>query len=229
MLDPNLLRNEPDAVAEKLARRGFKLDVDKLGALEERRKVLQVKTENLQAERNSRSKSIGQAKARGEDIEPLRLEVNKLGEELDAAKAELDALQAEIRDIALTIPNLPADEVPVGKDENDNVEVSRWGTPREFDFEVRDHVTLGEMHSGLDFAAAVKLTGSRFVVMKGQIARMHRALSQFMLDLHTDSMATVRTMFRTWLTRTRCTVRVNCRNLLRSVPYSSAGRRSRHQ
>lgn len=182
MLDPNLLRNEPDAVAEKLARRGFKLDVDKLGALEERRKVLQVKTENLQAERNSRSKSIGQAKARGEDIEPLRLEVNKLGEELDAAKAELDALQAEIRDIALTIPNLPADEVPVGKDENDNVEVSRWGTPREFDFEVRDHVTLGEMHSGLDFAAAVKLTGSRFVVMKGQIARMHRALSQFMLD-----------------------------------------------
>ncbi|MBL3468128.1 serine--tRNA ligase, partial [Klebsiella pneumoniae] len=92
------------------------------------------------------------AKARGEDIEPLRLEVNKLGEELDAAKAELDALQAEIRDIALTIPNLPADEVPVGKDENDNVEVSRWGTPREFDFEVRDHVTLGEMHSGLDFA-----------------------------------------------------------------------------
>lgn len=176
MLDPNLLRNEPDAVAEKLARRGFKLDVDKLGALEERRKVLQVKTENLQAERNSRSKSIGQAKARGEDIEPLRLEVNKLGEELDAAKAELDALQAEIRDIALTIPNLPADEVPVGKDENDNVEVSRWGTPREFDFEVRDHVTLGEMHSGLDFAAAVKLTGSRFVVMKGQIARMHRAI-----------------------------------------------------
>ena len=150
MLDPNLLRNEPDAVAEKLARRGFKLDVDKLGALEERRKVLQVKTENLQAERNSRSKSIGQAKARGEDIEPLRLEVNKLGEELDAAKAELDALQAEIRDIALTIPNLPADEVPVGKDENDNVEVSRWGTPREFDFEIKDHVDLGEP-LGLDF------------------------------------------------------------------------------
>lgn len=127
MLDPNLLRNEPDAVAEKLARRGFKLDVDKLRALEERRKVLQVNTENLQAERNSRSKSISGA-ARGEDIEPLRLEVNKLGEELDAAKAELDVLQAEIRDIALTIPNLPADEVPVGKDENDNVEVSRWGT-----------------------------------------------------------------------------------------------------
>ncbi|UJD94128.1 serine--tRNA ligase [Lelliottia amnigena] len=186
MLDPNLLRNEPDAVAEKLARRGFKLDVDKLRALEERRKVLQVQTENLQAERNSRSKSIGQAKARGEDIEPLRLEVNKLGEELDQAKAELELLLAEIRDIALAIPNTPDDSVPVGKDENDNVEVKRWGTPREFDFEVRDHVTLGEMHSGLDFAAAVKLTGARFVVMKGQIAHLHRALAQFMLDLHTE-------------------------------------------
>ncbi len=130
MLNPNLLRNEPDAVAEKLARRGFKLDVDKLGALEERRKVLQVKTENLQAERNSRSKSIRQAKARGEDIEPLRLEVNKLGEELDAAKAELDALQAEIRDIALTIPNLPADEVPVGKDGEMTTLKSAAGAPR---------------------------------------------------------------------------------------------------
>jgi seryl-tRNA synthetase len=112
--------------------------------------------------------------------------VNKLGEELDQAKAELDVLQAEIRDIALAIPNIPDDSVPVGKDENDNVEVKRWGTPREFDFEVRDHVTLGEMHAGLDFAAAVKLTGSRFVVMKGQIAHLHRALAQFMLDLHTE-------------------------------------------
>lgn len=186
MLDPNLLRTEPDAVAEKLARRGFKLDVDKLRALEERRKVLQVNTENLQAERNSRSKSIGQAKARGEDIEPLRLEVNKLGEELDAAKAELDALLVEIRDIALTLPNIPDDCVPMGKDDSENVEISRWGEPRKFEFEVRDHVTLGEMAKGLDFASAVKLTGSRFVVMQGQIARMHRALSQFMLDLHSE-------------------------------------------
>ncbi|MDO1742092.1 serine--tRNA ligase, partial [Escherichia coli] len=121
-----------------------------------------------------------------EDIEPLRLEVNKLGDELDQAHAELDVLQAEIRDIALAIPNIPDDSVPVGKDENDNVEVKRWGTPRELDFEVRDHVTLGEMHAGLDFAAAVKLTGSRFVVMKGQIAHLHRALAQFMLDLHTE-------------------------------------------
>ncbi|MCT4710229.1 serine--tRNA ligase [Enterobacteriaceae bacterium H11S18] len=186
MLDPNLLRTEPDAVAEKLARRGFKLDVETLRSLEERRKVLQVNTENLQAERNSRSKSIGQAKARGEDIEPLRLEVNKLGEELDAAKTELDALLAEIRDIALTLPNIPDDCVPLGKDDSENVEISRWGEPRKFDFEIRDHVTLGEMAKGLDFAAAVKLTGSRFVVMQGQIARLHRALSQFMLDLHTE-------------------------------------------
>ncbi|WBM69407.1 serine--tRNA ligase [Buttiauxella sp. WJP83] len=186
MLDPNLLRTEPDAVAEKLARRGFKLDVETLRSLEERRKVLQVKTENLQAERNSRSKSIGQAKARGEDIEPLRLQVNQLGEDLDAAKTELDALLAEIRDISLTLPNIPDDCVPMGKDDSENVEVSRWGEPRKFDFEVRDHVTLGEMAKGLDFASAVKLTGSRFVVMQGQIARMHRALSQFMLDLHTE-------------------------------------------
>ncbi|WP_380181405.1 serine--tRNA ligase [Kalamiella sp. sgz302252] len=186
MLDPNLLRNEPDAVAEKLARRGYKLDVDTLRSQEERRKVLQVETETLQAERNSRSKSIGQAKARGEDIEPLRQEVNALGERLDAAKAELDTLQNEIRDIALAIPNIPVDEVPLGKDDSENQEVSRWGEPRKFDFAVRDHVELGEMAAGLDFAVAAKLTGSRFVVMKGQIALMHRALSQFMLDLHTE-------------------------------------------
>ncbi|MBS0847791.1 serine--tRNA ligase [Citrobacter sp. JGM124] len=186
MLDPNLLRTEPDAVAEKLARRGFKLDVEKLRALEERRKVLQVKTENLQAERNSQSKSIGQAKARGEDIEPLRVQVNQLGEELDAAKADLDALLAEIRDIALTLPNIPDDCVPSGKDDSENLEVSRWGEPRTFDFDIRDHVSLGELSDGLDFASAVKLTGARFVVMKGQMARLHRALSQFMLDLHTE-------------------------------------------
>ena len=186
MLDPNLLRTEPDAVAEKLARRGFKLDVDKLRALEERRKVLQVQTENLQAERNSRSKSIGQAKARGEDIEPLRLEVNKLGEQLDAAKSELETLLAEIRDIALAIPNIPHDDVPVGRDENDNVEVSRWGTPRQFDFEVKDHVDVGETLGLIDFGAAAKISGARFSLLKGGIARLHRALSQFMLDVHTS-------------------------------------------
>ncbi|OFC63715.1 serine--tRNA ligase [Candidatus Erwinia dacicola] len=186
MLDPNLLRNEPDAVAEKLARRGYKLDVDTLSAHEERRKVLQVETENLQAERNSRSKSIGQAKARGEDIEPLRQEMSALGERLDAAKAELEKLLTSINDFALAIPNIPADVVPLGKDNSQNQEISRWGKPRKFDFAVRDHVELGEMAAGLDFVAAVKLTGSRFIVMRGQIALMHRALSQFMLDLHTE-------------------------------------------
>lgn len=186
MLDPNLLRTELDAVAEKLARRGFTLDVEKLRELEERRKVLQVETESLQAERNSRSKSIGAAKARGEDIEPLRQEVNQLGEKLDAAKLALDKLQQEIRDIALSIPNMPDDAVPDGKDDSDNVEVARWGEPRQYDFEVKDHVSLGELAGGLDFPAAVKLTGARFVVMKGQIARLHRALAQFMLDLHTE-------------------------------------------
>lgn len=185
MLDPNLLRNELDVVAEKLARRGFKLDVDTLNALEEKRKVLQVKTENLQAERNARSKAIGLAKSRGEDIQPLLDEVASMGSELDAAKVELDQLQEELRGIALSIPNIPSDEVPTGKDENDNQEVRRWGTARQYDFDVRDHVDLGEMAGGMDFAAAVKLTGARFVVLKGQIAKLHRALTQFMLDLHT--------------------------------------------
>ncbi|MDC9588455.1 serine--tRNA ligase [Xenorhabdus sp. XENO-10] len=186
MLDPNILRNELDAVAEKLARRGYTLDVEMLRKQEERRKVLQVETETLQAERNSRSKAIGAAKARGEDIEPLRQEVNQLGEKLDSAKAELETLQAEIRSIALSMPNIPDDSSPDGKDDSDNLEISRWGEPRQYDFEVKDHVSLGELAGGLDFAAAVKLTGSRFVVMKGQIARLHRAISQFMLDLHTE-------------------------------------------
>ena len=186
MLDPNLLRTELDAVAEKLARRGFTLDVEKLRELEERRKVLQVETESLQAERNSRSKTIGAAKARGEDIESLRLEVNQLGESLDLAKSELDKLQNDIRDISLSIPNIPDDCVPDGKDDSENVEISRWGEPATYDFEVKDHVSLGELSGGLDFASAAKLTGARFVVMKGQIARLHRALAQFMLDLHTE-------------------------------------------
>ncbi|MWN32554.1 MULTISPECIES: serine--tRNA ligase [unclassified Gilliamella] len=186
MLDPNLLRNELDLVAKKLARRGFKLDVETIRHLEEKRKVLQVETENLQAERNARSKAIGEAKARGEDITAVREEVNKLGEKLNSAKAELDILLNKIKDIASTIPNMPDDSVPDGKDENDNVEVSRFGTPRTFDFPIQDHVALGERFGGLDFAAGVKLTGARFVVMKSQIARLHRAITQFMLDLHTE-------------------------------------------
>lgn len=186
MLDPNLLRNELDVVAEKLARRGFILDVDMLRKLEQERKDLQIKTESLQAERNSRSKTIGAAKARGEDVEALRKQVNQLGEELDSAKNKLTQIQDDIRNIALSLPNLPDDSVPDGNDETDNVEISRWGEPRQYDFTIKDHVALGELTDGLDFSAAVKITGSRFVVMKGQIARLHRALAQFMLDLHTE-------------------------------------------
>ncbi|WOA51816.1 serine--tRNA ligase [Dickeya solani] len=187
MLDPNLLRNELDAVAEKLlARRNFKLDVEALRTLEERRKVLQVETENLQAERNSRSKEIGAAKSRGEDIEPLRRDVNELGEKLDAAKAELQQVLNHIETISLTIPNMPDDCVPLGKDDSENQEVLRWGEPRQFDFPVRDHMDLGELTGGLSMALGVKLTGARFSVMKGPVARLHRALAQFMLDLHTS-------------------------------------------
>ncbi|OOR99085.1 serine--tRNA ligase [Canicola haemoglobinophilus] len=187
MIDPNLLRNNLSEVAEKLkVRRGFILDVEQFSKLEEQRKTLQVKTETLQAERNTRSKAIGAAKARGEDISSLLTEVDNMGAELDTAKDELANVLAEINQLALTIPNIPADEVPLGKDDSENKEILRWGTPREFDFEVKDHVTLGETLAGLDFAAGVKLSGARFAVMKGQIARMHRALSQFMLDLHTE-------------------------------------------
>ncbi|HDR1101330.1 serine--tRNA ligase [Pasteurella multocida] len=187
MIDPNLLRNNLEEVAEKLkVKRNFVLDVALLSELEEQRKSLQVKTESLQAERNARSKNIGQAKARGEDISALLNEVEHMGIELSTTKAHLDEVLAEINQIVLAIPNLPADEVPLGKDESENLEVFRWGTPKTFDFDVKDHVSLGESLKGLDFAAGVKLSGSRFVVMKGQIAKLHRALSQFMLDLHTE-------------------------------------------
>ena len=187
MIDPNLLRNNLAEVAEKLKiKRGFILDVDNITQLEEKRKALQIKTETLQAERNARSKAIGAAKARGEDIAPLLAEVDHMGEELEMGKVELEKVQNALNDIALNIPNIPADEVPLGKDDTENLEVSRWGEPRKFDFEVKDHVALGENLQGLDFASAVKLTGSRFVVMKGQIAKLHRAIAQFMLDLHTE-------------------------------------------
>ncbi|KHT62247.1 seryl-tRNA synthetase [Photobacterium gaetbulicola] len=188
MLDSKLLRTELDATAEKLARRGYTLDVELLRSLEEKRKSLQVKTEELQALRNSRSKSIGQAKAKGdhEEAERILAEVGNLGSELDEAKKALAALQLELDAIVQTIPNLPDDSVPAGKDENENVEISRWGQPQSYDFEVKDHVDLGEMGDGLDFASAVKLSGARFIVMKGQFARLHRAIAQFMLDLHTD-------------------------------------------
>ncbi|MDX1301135.1 serine--tRNA ligase [Photobacterium sp.] len=188
MLDSKLLRTELDETAEKLARRGFNLDVEKLRNLEEKRKSLQVKTEELQALRNSRSKSIGQAKAKGDHdaAEKILAEVANLGNELDDAKKALAELQIELQDITLSVPNLPDDSVPAGKDEDENVEISRWGEPKSYDFDVKDHVDLGEMAGGLDFASAVKISGSRFIVMKGQFARLHRAIAQFMLDLHTE-------------------------------------------
>ena len=188
MLDSKLLRTELDETAEKLARRGFKLDVETLRNLEEQRKSLQVKTEELQAQRNSRSKSIGQAKAKGdhEEADRIMADVANLGSELDEAKVALTELQQQIETIASSVPNLPDESVPYGKDEEENVEVLRWGTPLTYDFEVKDHVALGELADGLDFASAVKISGSRFIVMKGQFARLHRALSQFMLDLHTE-------------------------------------------
>ena len=185
MLDPKLLRSDLDAVAAQLARRGFTLDTAQFQALEARRKDLQVRTQTLQNERNTRSKAIGQAKARGEDIEPLLKEVADLGDELKRAESALDGLQAELEDLLLGIPNLPHESVPLGRDENDNVEVRRWGAPRQTDFEPKDHVDLGAPNGWLDFEAGAKLSGARFVVMRGQMARLHRALIQLMLDVHT--------------------------------------------
>lgn len=185
MLDPKFLRNELEVTAERLATRGFILDVDRLGKLEEKRKVLQVATEELQASRNAMSKSIGQAKAKGEDVAPIMAQVGALGDELDAKKHELSSLLEELHAVAMSVPNLPDESAPIGRDESENVEVRRWGTPREFDFDVKDHVDLGEAIGGLDFKSAVKITGSRFIIMQGQIARMNRAIAQFMLDLHT--------------------------------------------
>ena len=186
MLDAKLLRSDIEQTASLLAKRGYKLDTEKLIALEEQRKAVQVKTQDLQNQRNTRSKSIGQAKARGEDIQPLLAEVSQLGDELEKAKEEQNTVLDAINDIASAIPNLIHESVPAGKSEDDNVEVRRWGTPREFDFEVKDHVDVATaLDKGLDFESGAKLAGTRFVVMRGQIARLHRALAQFMLDVHT--------------------------------------------
>ncbi|WP_020209251.1 serine--tRNA ligase [Gilvimarinus chinensis] len=184
MLDPKLIRGNLEEVATGLAKRGFQLDVELLRALEEERKAIQIKTENLQSERNSRSKNIGKAKAAGEDIAPLLKEVDQLKQDLANAEAELHQVQHKLDDYLSGVPNIPAAEVPEGVSEDDNVEVRRWGSPREFDFEVKDHVDLGADLGGLDFETASKITGARFAVMRGDIARMHRALIQFMLDTH---------------------------------------------
>ena len=185
MLDSKLLRTNLQDVADRLASRGYKLDVARIDALEAKRKEVQTLTEKLQAERNAISKSIGQAKARGEDIAPLMASVETMGSDLANGKAELDVIQTELDAILLGLPNLPDASVPVGADEDGNVEIRRWGTPTAFDFEIKDHVALGEQHGWLDFETAAKLSGARFALLRGPIARLHRALAQFMINLHT--------------------------------------------
>ncbi|WP_267221617.1 serine--tRNA ligase [Dyella silvae] len=187
MLDPVLLRSRLAETAGRLKEtRGYVLDVAAIEALENQRKQLSTETQELQNLRNTRSKAIGQAKAKGEDVAPLMAEVAGIGDKLKANEHALADVQARLADIALGLPNIPNESVPVGQDENDNLEILRWGTPRTFDFPVKDHVDLGERHGWLDGEAGAKLSGSRFTVMRGQLAQLHRALSQFMIDLHTS-------------------------------------------
>lgn len=185
MIDPKTLRQSAAEVAANLARRGFEFDADAYSALDRERKALQVEVETLRGERNASAKKIGQAKAQGEDIAPLLAAVKAVGERLDAAEANLGELLVRIEDIELGLPNLLADSVPAGGDESDNREVRRWGEPPDFSFEPKDHVDLGEGLGMLDFDAASRISGSRFAVIDGPLARLHRALIQFMLDVHT--------------------------------------------
>nr|WP_309593988.1 serine--tRNA ligase [Moraxella osloensis] len=186
MIDPKLLRTELDTVAEKLAKRGYELDKAFWQQVEEQRKSIQVKTEELQAKKNAGAKQVGLMKRNGENTDALMAEMATISSEMKQAEDALKALQEKILAAALTIPNLPDDSVPAGKDENDNVEMRRWGEPRQFDFAVKDHSDLGEDLGLLDFEMAAKLTGSRFSVLKGQLAKLNRALIAFMLTTHTD-------------------------------------------
>ena len=184
MLDQKLLRNNLQEVADKLAKKGFKLDVVKLNSLEESRKQLQIDTENLQSERNSKSKEIGKLKAQGQDTTGIMAEVSAFGTQLDDKKAQLKQVQDHLNTMFMEMPNIPHDSVPQGTDEEDNQEVLVWGEKPNFNFIIKDHVDLGEALGGLDFGAAIKVTGARFMVLKGQLARLHRALIQFMLNSH---------------------------------------------
>ncbi len=186
MLDPKLLRNEPEEIAVHLRRRGFELDVERLARLEQERKQLQVETQQLQAERNRSAKVIGQAKAKGEDIQPLVQAMADLKSRLEAAEGRLSRIQEELEALALEIPNLPHPSVPDGNDERDNLEIRRWGEPPRFSFTPRDHVDLGAALGQMDFEAAARIAGSRFSLLTGPLARLQRALIQFMLDLHTE-------------------------------------------
>ena len=186
MLSKKQLRNDIEAVELALKKRNFSFDINQLTDLENKRKKNQVQTQELQNLRNTQSKSIGKAKAAGEDIKPLLAAVADLGDKLDEEKSELQAIQVQIDDIVMAMPNIPHESVPEGNSEDDNVEVSKWGEPGQYDFEVKDHVDLGEAH-GLDFETAAKISGARFSVMTGKIARLHRALTQFMLDQHVEN------------------------------------------
>lgn len=186
MLDIQQLRNDLQTITTQLTRRGYTLPTTSFEALEARRKSIQTQVQTLQAKRNASSKQIGVAKQRGEDIAPIMAEVATLGDELKQAEAQLDGVQAEFQQLLLNIPNLPHESVPTGKDETDNVELRRWGTPKTFTFPVKDHVAVGEGLGQLDFETATKLSGARFSLLKGGIARLHRALAQFMLDTHTQ-------------------------------------------
>ena len=186
MLDPKSIRSDAQTIAEALKKKNFDLDVDRLAELDSQRKILQTATEGLQNERNLRSKSIGKAKAAGEDVSEILSSMDSIKTDLEEKKEQLNLLQKELTDYLLTVPNVPSDSVPQGVDESDNQEISTWGTPKSFDFEVKDHTELGEaLEQGLDFETATKITGSRFVVMTGRTAQLHRALIQFMLDTHT--------------------------------------------
>ena len=186
MLDPKRLRSEIEELATQLAKKKFVLDTELLESVDSRRKTLQLETESLQNERKSRSKLIGQAKAKGEDASDILASMEAINTDLEAKKTALTSLQEEYGAYAMGVPNVPDASVPEGLDENANLEISKWGMPRTFDFEIRDHADLGEaLEEGLDFETAAKLTGSRFVVMQGRTARLHRALAQFMLDQHT--------------------------------------------
>jgi len=189
MLDPALLRGQLDTVAEKLKTRGYMLDKGAIEALEAQRKSVQTHTQELQNLRNTRSKAIGAAKGKGEDTSALMAEVAGIGDQLKANEAKLEEVQTALKAVALNIPNLPDESVPLGADEAHNVEQHRWGTPRQFDFAVKDHVDLGARHGWLDGDAGAKLSGARFTVLRGQLAQLHRALAQFMLDLHTGDHA----------------------------------------
>lgn len=185
MLDPRLLRADLENTARQLARRGFVLDTSSIAAMEERRKRIQTDTQQLQAERNVNAKAVGQAKARGQDAAGLLAESARISERLKQLEGELATVQAEVEDVALGIPNLPHASVPEGKDEKENQECRRWGEPRKFDYMPKDHVDIGAALGTLDFDTAAKIAGARFAVMQGSLARLHRALIQFMLDLHT--------------------------------------------